>query len=114
MWDTTGMKHLTTLRLPMLSVVPYILVEWISKKGRTSNKLRIWLETMIRTDVNFIKEDWGLFLGFSMAATQMDPNDKKGISWPWKCNQSTPQTQNFGNGQTRDWILHWEQYRQDQ
>ena len=32
---------------------------------------------MIRTDVNFIKEDWGLFFEFSMAAAQMDPNDKK-------------------------------------
>ena len=34
---------------------------------------------MIRTDVNFIKEDWGLFFKFSMAAAQMDPNDKKSI-----------------------------------
>ena len=32
---------------------------------------------VIRTDVNFIKEDWGLFLEFSMAAAQMDPNWKK-------------------------------------
>ena len=32
---------------------------------------------MIRTDVNIIKEDWGLFLEFSMAAAQMDPNYKK-------------------------------------
>ena len=32
---------------------------------------------MIRTDVNFIKEDRGLFFEFSMAAAQMDPNDKK-------------------------------------
>ena len=32
---------------------------------------------MIRTDVNFIKYDWGLFFEFSMAAAQMDPNDKK-------------------------------------
>ena len=32
---------------------------------------------MIRTYVNFIKEDWGLFFEFSMAAAQMDPNDKK-------------------------------------
>ena len=32
---------------------------------------------MIKTDVHFIKEDWGLFFEFSMAAAQMDPNDKK-------------------------------------
>ena len=49
------------------------------KKRRTPNELRIWLEKMIRTNVNFIKEDWGLFLELSMAAAQMDPNDKKRI-----------------------------------
>ena len=31
----------------------------------------------MRTDVNYKKEDWGLFFAFSMAAAQMDPNDKK-------------------------------------
>ena len=76
MWDTTGMKNLTTLRFPRLALVPYVLVEWLSKKGRTPNELRIWLETMIRKDVNFIKEDWGLFFEFSMAAAQMYPNKK--------------------------------------
>ena len=68
---------------------------------------------MIRTDVNFIKEYWGLFFEFSMAAAQMDPDDKKVVSWPWNWNQSPSQTQNFGNGQTKDWMLHWEQGRQD-
>ena len=34
------------------------------------------METRIRADVNFIKKDWGLFFEFSMAAEQMDPNDK--------------------------------------
>ena len=77
MWDTTGMKNLTTLRLPRFAVVPYSVVEWISKKGRTPNELRIWLEKMMRTDVNFIKEDWDLFFSFSMAAEHMDPNDPK-------------------------------------
>ena len=71
------MTSLTTQRKTRLAVVPFSLVECISKKGRTPNELRIWLETMIRTDVNFIKEDWGLFLVFSMAAAQMDPNNKK-------------------------------------
>ena len=33
MWDTTGMKNLTTLRLPRLAVVPYAVVGWLSKKG---------------------------------------------------------------------------------
>ena len=37
----------------------------------------IWLETRIRTDANFIKDYWGLFFEFSMAAAQMDPNNKK-------------------------------------
>ena len=64
MWDTTGMTNLTTLRLPRLAVVPYAVVEWLSKKGRTTNELRIWLVKTIRTDVNFIKEDWGLSLNF--------------------------------------------------
>ena len=77
MWDTTGMTNLTTLILPMLAVVLYALVEWLSKKGRIPNELRIWLKTIIKTHVNFIKEDWSLFLEFSMAAAQMDPNDKK-------------------------------------
>ena len=35
------------------------------------------MEKIIRTDVNFIKEDWVLFFEFSMAAAQIDPNDKK-------------------------------------
>ena len=35
------------------------------------------MERMIRTDVNFIKEDWGLFLEFAIAAAQIDPNNKK-------------------------------------
>ena len=44
MWDTTGMKNLTTLRLARLAVVPYAVVEWLSKKGSKPNELRIWLE----------------------------------------------------------------------
>ena len=63
------MKNLKTLRLPRLAVVPYALVEWLSKKGRTPNELKIWLEKMIRTDVNFIKEDWGLFFALFSLAT---------------------------------------------
>ena len=49
------MKKLTTLSFPRLAVVPYAVVEWLSKKGRTPNELMIWLGKMIRTDVNFIK-----------------------------------------------------------
>ena len=98
----------------MISVVLYALEEWLSKKGRTPNELRIWLGKTIRSDVIFIKGDWGLFFEFSMAAAQMDPNDKKAVSWPCKWNQSPPQTQNFGNGQTRDWMLHWEKDQQDE
>ena len=77
MWDTTGMTNLTTLRLPRLAVVPYAVAEWLSKKGQTPNELRVWLEKMMRTDVNYIKEDWDLFFAFSIAAAQMDPNVKK-------------------------------------
>ena len=106
------MTNLTALRLPRLAAVPYAVVEWLSKKGRTPNELRIWLGKMIRTDVNFIKEDWGLFFGFSMAAAQMDPKDKKALYWTWKWNQSPRWTQNVGNGKIRDCILHWEQGQQ--
>ena len=56
---------------------------------------------MMITHFNVIKEDWVLFFEFSMAAAQMDPNDKKAVYWPWKWNQSLSQTQNFGNGKTR-------------
>ena len=77
MSDTISMTNLTTLRLPSLEVVLYALVEWLIEKGCTPNELRIWLETMIRTDVNVIKEHWVLLFEFSMAAAQIYPNDKK-------------------------------------
>ena len=64
MWDTTGMKNLTTLSLPRLAVVPYAVVEWLSKKGQTPNELRVWLEKNMRIDVNYKKEDWDLFFAF--------------------------------------------------
>ena len=35
------------------------------------------MEKMMRTDVNSKNDDWELFFVFSMAAAQMDPNDKK-------------------------------------
>ena len=79
-WDTTGMTNMTTLRLRRLAVVPYAAMEWLSKKGRTPNELRTWLETMMRTDFNFIKENWGLFFEFLMTAAQMEPNNKKSIT----------------------------------
>ena len=50
MWDTTGTKNYKTLRLPRIAVVPYAVVEWLSKKGHTANELSIWLEKMIRTE----------------------------------------------------------------
>ena len=34
MWDTTGTTNLTTVRLRMLAVVPYVVVVWLSKKGK--------------------------------------------------------------------------------
>ena len=37
MWYTTGMANLTAIRLSRLAVVPYAVVEWLIKKGRTPN-----------------------------------------------------------------------------
>ena len=37
MWDTTSMTNFTTLRLPRLALVPYSVVELLSKNGRTPN-----------------------------------------------------------------------------
>ena len=56
MWVTTGSKNLTTVMFPRLAVVPYAVLDWISKKGRTPNELKVWLEKMMRTDVNFKKD----------------------------------------------------------
>ena len=35
------------------------------------------MEEMMRTDVNFKREDWELFFAFLMAAAHMEPNYKK-------------------------------------
>ena len=53
MWDTTGRTNLTTMKFPRLEVMPYAVAEWISKRGRTPNGLRVWLEEIMRTYVNF-------------------------------------------------------------
>ena len=66
MWDITGRKNLTTIRLPRLAVVTYSVVEWLSKRGQIHNELRVWLEEMMRTDVNCKIEYWELFFAFSM------------------------------------------------
>ena len=76
MW-ANNMTNLTTLRFPRLEVVTYAVLEWPSKKGLRPNELRIWLEKMMRTYVNFIKVDWDLLFAFLMAAAQMDPKNKK-------------------------------------
>ena len=68
---------MTTAKFPRLAVVPYAVVEWLSKKGRTPNELRVLLEKMMRKDVNYKKEDWDLFFTFSIAESQMEPNDRK-------------------------------------
>ena len=77
MWDTTGRTKLTTLKLPSLAVVPYAVVEFLSKRRQTPNELRVWLEEIMTTDVNCKKENWEFFFSFSMAVAQMDPNNKK-------------------------------------
>ena len=69
MWYTTGKTNLITVKLTRLSVVTYAVVEWLSKKGRTPNELRVWLGKMMRTDVNYKSDDWDLFFAFSMAAS---------------------------------------------
>ena len=58
-------------------MVPYAAVKWLIKGRRTPNDLRVWLEGITITDGNFQKEDWELFLEFTMAAVQMDKNNKK-------------------------------------
>ena len=68
MWDTTGRTNLTIVKISMLEAVPYTVVGWISKRGRTPIELRVWLEEIMITDVNFKKGDWELFFAFSMAA----------------------------------------------
>ena len=52
MSDTTGKTNLKTVKLPRLAAVPHAVVWWLSKKGQTHNELRVWLEEMMRTDVN--------------------------------------------------------------
>ena len=68
-WDSTGKKNLTTIKFPRLELVPYAVVEWLSKKGRTPNELRVWLGKMMTIYANYKKEDWNLFFAFSMAAS---------------------------------------------
>ena len=49
MWDTTGRTKTTKLKFPRLSVLPYAVVEWIIKRVRTPNEMRVWLEETTRT-----------------------------------------------------------------
>ena len=44
MWDTNGRTNQTTMNLPSITVVPYAVVEWLSKRGLIPNELRVWLE----------------------------------------------------------------------
>ena len=43
-WDTTGRTNLTTKKLKRLAVVPYAVVEWLSKRGLAPNELSVWLK----------------------------------------------------------------------
>ena len=47
--------------LPRLAVVPYAVVECLSKGGRTPNQLRVELEEIMIKDEIFQKEDWEFF-----------------------------------------------------
>ena len=57
--------------------MPYAVVEWLIERVLTPNEFRVWLEEMMRTDVNFQKENWELFFEFKISASQMNPNGKK-------------------------------------
>ena len=46
MWYNTGRTNLTTVKLPRLAVAPYAMVGWLSKKGKTPNEFRVWLEKL--------------------------------------------------------------------
>ena len=67
---------------------------------------------MMRIDVNYKKEDWDLFFAFSMAAAQIEPNDQKNSVLAMEVEPVTVTDKKIGNGQTRDWMLHWEQGQQ--
>ena len=56
MWDTTGKTNLATLKLPRLAVVPNAVVNWLSKTVQIPNELKVWLEKMMRTDLNYKKK----------------------------------------------------------
>ena len=77
MWGTTGRIKTTTVTFTRLVVVPYVVVEWLSKRGQTPNELRVWLEEITRTDVNCQIKYWELLFAFVMVAAHMDPNYKK-------------------------------------
>ena len=67
-WDTNGRTNLTTMKFPRLAVVPYVVVEWLGKMGRTPNELRVWLEYIMKIYINCQREDWALFFASAMAA----------------------------------------------
>ena len=52
---------------------------------------------MMRTDVNYIKEDWYVFFAFSMSEAQMDPNDSKSSVLDMEVEQVTVTDQHFGS-----------------
>ena len=60
MWYTTGKTTLTKKKLPRLAVVPYAMMEWLSKGGSKPNELRVWLEETMRTCVAFPKGRLGV------------------------------------------------------
>ena len=65
------------------------------------------MEEMLITYVNCKKDDWDLFFAFSMAAAQMYPNNLKISILAIEVEPFTSTVFFFGNGQTRDWMLHW-------
>ena len=52
MWDTAGRTNLTAIFFTRLVVLPYAVVEWLIERALTPNEFRVWLEEMMRTDVN--------------------------------------------------------------
>ena len=57
---------MTTKKFPRLAVVPCASVEWLSKAGRTPNRLRVLLEEIVNNGKNYQKYDWEFLFEFSL------------------------------------------------
>ena len=79
LYDTAGDPTKTRVKLPILVMVPYDMVEWLVKSNRTPNELRLWIEKQDNDDPKFHQYDWELVNKFGFAAGQVDVSDKNNI-----------------------------------